>query len=112
MNGKWTAGLLAIPFVAAVTLSACSDQEFAKLDQDQDGKVSESEAAAKPEVAKEFDVLDANSDGNLERAEFARFETMEPSAEQQPSQQQQTQQQQPTQQQQEQATEPGSATSQ
>lgn len=48
-----------------------------KLDANQDGVISEAEAAAHPELAQRFQELDRNSDQRLEKAEFARFEVSE-----------------------------------
>lgn len=43
------------------------------LDANGDGVIDRDEAAAHPRLAKRFDVLDANKDGKLERAEMPRF---------------------------------------
>jgi hypothetical protein len=43
-------------------------------DKNSDGKISKSEAASDSKLAKQFDSLDANKDGNLDKGEFAKFE--------------------------------------
>lgn len=43
-------------------------------DKNSDGKISKSEAASDQKLAKQFDRLDSNKDGNLDKAEFAKFE--------------------------------------
>lgn len=43
-------------------------------DKNSDGKISKSEAASDQKLAKQFDKLDSNKDGNLDKAEFAKFE--------------------------------------
>jgi Ca2+-binding EF-hand superfamily protein len=44
------------------------------MDKDGDGMISEQEAAAKPDLAKDFQKYDKNGDGTLEEAEFSQFE--------------------------------------
>lgn len=48
-----------------------------KLDANQDGVISQSEASANPELAKQFRELDRDANQKLEKAEFARFEVTE-----------------------------------
>lgn len=43
-------------------------------DKNSDGKVSKAEAADNQKLAQQFDKLDANKDGNLDKKEFAKFE--------------------------------------
>jgi len=43
-------------------------------DKNSDGKVSKSEAATNQKLAQQFDSLDSNKDGNLDKKEFAKFE--------------------------------------
>jgi hypothetical protein len=43
-------------------------------DKNSDGKISKSEAASDQKLAKQFDKLDSNKDGNLDKGEFAKFE--------------------------------------
>lgn len=44
------------------------------VDKDANRKISKSEAKSNAALSKEFDSLDSNKDGNLDEAEFARFE--------------------------------------
>lgn len=48
--------------------------EFTKLDKDSDGKVSKKEAKSNKDLTAKWNTLDTNKDGNLDQAEFARFE--------------------------------------
>jgi len=48
------------------------DERFNKADANGDGKLSKSEAAAMPRVAKNFDAIDANHDGFVTKAEIAQ----------------------------------------
>lgn len=50
--------------------------EMAKLDEDKDGKVSESEAKADATWSKKFKKMDANSDGMVDAAELAALDSM------------------------------------
>ena len=43
-------------------------------DKNSDGKVSKAEAADNAKLAAQFDKLDNNHDGNLDKAEYAKFE--------------------------------------
>jgi hypothetical protein len=43
-------------------------------DKNSDGKVSRSEAANNQALSQQFDKLDTNKDGNLDKGEFAKFE--------------------------------------
>lgn len=50
-----------------------------QLDANQDGVISQAEAAAHPELSQRFQEIDRNGDQRLEKAEFARFEVTEES---------------------------------
>ena len=50
---------------------------YKDLDADQDGKISPEEAAALPALNDQWTVLDANADGMLDQAEFAKMEVKE-----------------------------------
>jgi hypothetical protein len=60
--------------VPGVDVDVNASASMAKSDKNSDGKISKSEAAADQKLAKQFDKLDANKDGNLDQAEFAKFE--------------------------------------
>jgi Ca2+-binding EF-hand superfamily protein len=47
------------------------DKLFARLDNDNDGKISKSEASKGPRLSKHFDAIDTNHDGFVTRAELA-----------------------------------------
>jgi Ca2+-binding EF-hand superfamily protein len=53
---------------------AAIEAAFAKVDANNDGKLSRDEAAAFPEFAPRFDALDRNKDGLLSLDEFAAYE--------------------------------------
>ena len=48
------------------------EARFNKADANGDGKLSKSEAAAMPRVAKNFDAIDADHDGFVSKAEIAQ----------------------------------------
>jgi Ca2+-binding EF-hand superfamily protein len=47
------------------------DKVFARLDNDNDSKISKSEASKGPRLSKHFDAIDTNHDGFVTRAELA-----------------------------------------
>lgn len=74
------AALLATASGVAVAGSqdAMKDKEstgYQALDANGDGVISPEEATADPRVAAQFDKLDTNGDSQLDKGEFARFET-------------------------------------
>lgn len=52
--------------------------DFIKLDRDKNGTLSKSEASRNKDLAKRWDVLDANKDSKLDPGEFALFEPSPP----------------------------------
>ena len=71
---------LALTALALLVSSAAvaGDKALYKdLDADQDGKISPEEAAALPALSDQWTVLDANADGMLDQAEFAKMEVKE-----------------------------------
>lgn len=50
---------------------------FSMLDINRDGVITQEEAQHYPELAETFDQLDERGDGQLDKAEFARFEVPE-----------------------------------
>lgn len=123
MKAKWTAPLMIATFSAALAVGtgvsatgmgggmksdehpgagAATDQDhgaihssmnFSDFDTNQDGLVSEQEAAANTRLMDRFHRLDSDNDGNLDKGEFAQFETQptqyEQEMEQPPAQEQQ-----------------------
>ena len=65
---------LGLPATPAVGVGANANLSLKSVDANKDGKVSKDEAAGNPQLADQFDKLDANHDGNLNQAEFAKFE--------------------------------------
>ena len=49
--------------------------DLGTLDRDRDGSISRTEATMNPTLSAQFPMLDKNSNGALEPAEFARFES-------------------------------------
>jgi len=72
-------------------LSPAQQREFEKLDTNHDGKISQEEAQADPELAKKFASLDKNNNGELDQAEFAQFEARPESGQNQEQNQNQPQ---------------------
>ena len=70
------AGHQAKPAPAAATTASKSDQEFAQLDQNQDGFLTKSEFPAKHALKAHFSMMDKNRDGKLEKKEFAAGQSM------------------------------------
>lgn len=60
----------------AMDHSQMAGAEFAKLDKNNDGKLSKSEIPSADSLSKHFDMLDANKDGSLSPAEFAKHHSM------------------------------------
>ena len=52
-----------------------AQNDFTTLDKDSDGSLTKTEAEKNKELAAQWDTLDANKDGKLDQAEFAKFET-------------------------------------
>ena len=71
MTKKIFYATLATLFLATGTV--CAGNSFETLDVDKDGAISQIEADAMPELAKQFADLDMNKDGKLDMDEFALF---------------------------------------
>jgi Ca2+-binding EF-hand superfamily protein len=55
---------------------SASSEKFASLDKNKDEKLSKTELQAEVTIAKEFDAIDANSDGYVSKPEYiARVES-------------------------------------
>jgi Ca2+-binding EF-hand superfamily protein len=52
-----------------------SQENFNKLDKDQNGYISQQEAKANKKLLEQWDSADADSDGQLELSEFSAFES-------------------------------------
>ena len=72
---KW---IFVSTFVASSALAATAmageTDRFTKLDADGNGVISSEEAAADPNLSKDWNTADVNQDGQLERAEFSALE--------------------------------------
>ena len=60
--------------VSAGDKSSTQDS-FNKLDADKDGYISQQEAKGNKKLIEQWDVVDADADGQLEMSEFSAFET-------------------------------------
>ena len=72
MLNKLTLPAIALLFSGASV--AAGPSVYQDLDADQDGAISQKEAAAMPKLTNKWQELDANADGKLDEAEFAKFE--------------------------------------
>ncbi len=74
MFKKLTLTALVVIFSGA-TIAADSDL-YKKIDTDNDGTINKEEASVIPILSEKWIELDENTDGKLDQAEFAKFETM------------------------------------
>lgn len=72
MLQKLTLTVLAL-FVSGVA-SAADKGMYEYLDVNNDGAITQAEATAMPGLSDKWDKLDANADGKLDEAEFAKLE--------------------------------------
>jgi hypothetical protein len=70
-------GLAALALLVSSVAVAGDQTLYKDLDADQDGQLSQEEAAALPALNDQWTVLDANADGMLDQAEFAKMEVNE-----------------------------------
>ena len=70
-------GLAALALLVSSVAVAGDQTLYKDLDVDQDGKINPEEAAALPALNEQWTVLDANADGMLDQAEFAKMEVEE-----------------------------------
>lgn len=78
MKANWMAGVAAAFFAAAAMAGVSGEDAMKALDANGDGIVSATEAEANPDLAREFGKYDSDGDGQLDRGEFSRFETIQP----------------------------------
>ena len=62
--------------VSSVAVSG-DKMSYKDFDANKDGNISPEEAAASPALTDQWTVLDANADGMLDQAEFAKMEVRE-----------------------------------
>jgi hypothetical protein len=55
-------------------LSKDQQQQFQKLDTNSDGRISQDEAKADPQLEQQFSSADSNHDNAVDQGEFAQFE--------------------------------------
>ncbi len=78
MNPSMKQAFLFAAFFTLASGAAFADDTFKQADTDQSGTISKQEAAALPELTETWETYDLNSDGELDEAEFARFELVMP----------------------------------
>ena len=69
-------------------LSQQQQQQFQRLDTNNDGQISQDEAQADPQLSKQFSTADSNRDDNISKGEFAQFEAQSGSSQSQGGQSQ------------------------
>jgi hypothetical protein len=74
MFKKLTLVSLVVIFSGAAV--AAEESLYTKIDVDKDGTINKEEAAPYPILSEKWGELDANADGMLDEAEFAKFETI------------------------------------
>jgi len=62
--------------LAAAAVIAAESKTDVALDADNNGTLSQEEAKAIPGLSEQWEVLDVNQDGQLDPAEFAKFEVV------------------------------------
>ena len=62
--------------MAAAAVIAAENSSDAVLDTDNNGTLSQEEAKAIPGLSEQWEALDVNKDGQLDPAEFAKFEVV------------------------------------
>lgn len=76
--------ILAGVCLASGTSAGQDNTSYQALDLDNDGIISEQEADAVPQLKEAWKQVDANMDGQVDRAEFSAFEITEPKEEASP----------------------------
>ena len=79
MLQKLTLAALAILVSGGAT--AADESMYKNLDANQDGAISQEEAAAMPGLNEKWVELDVNADGTVDEAEFAKMEVSAPESE-------------------------------
>jgi len=77
MLQKLTLAALAI-LVSGGATAAADESMYKNLDANQDGAISQEEAAAMPGLNEKWVELDVNADGTVDEAEFAKMEVSAP----------------------------------
>lgn len=74
MNGASAAGDSGNAMSSGNDQLSKDQQQFQKLDTNNDGKISQDEAKADPQLDKQFSSADSNHDNAVDQGEFAQFE--------------------------------------
>jgi len=75
-EGQMDHSKMGMPGMNAADHQKMAMEQFAKLDTNQDGKLSKTEIPDQHPLAAHFDMLDTNKDGSLSKAEFAKHDGM------------------------------------
>ncbi|ASD69470.1 EF-hand domain-containing protein [Pseudoalteromonas piscicida] len=65
---------LSIAGLSMVSASAFAGGDFEKLDTDDNGSISVTEASVSTSLTEQFADLDTNADGELSKSEYANYE--------------------------------------
>ncbi|RFA31350.1 hypothetical protein CAI21_01610 [Alkalilimnicola ehrlichii] len=65
--------VLGAALLALANPSFAQAPPFAEVDQDGDGIITREEAAQHAEISRQFDEIDRNQDGRLDRAEYEQW---------------------------------------
>lgn len=68
--------LTALVLIFSGATVAAEQSLYTKIDADKDGTINAKEASTYPMLSEKWNELDANADGVLDQAEFAKFETI------------------------------------
>jgi hypothetical protein len=68
--------LVALVIIFSGAAVAAEQSLYTKIDTDKDGTINKKEASSYPILTEKWKELDANADGTLDQAEFAKFETI------------------------------------
>ena len=63
------------PLSVAAGDSSTTKDSFNKLDKDKDGYISKQEAQSNKKLTEQWEMVDADANGQLEMSEFSAFET-------------------------------------
>jgi hypothetical protein len=76
MKKRTLATIIGMVSGLALSTAIYAGADFATLDANQDGSISADEAAADPELSKNWSTIDADENGMVDAAEFSAFEGM------------------------------------
>ena len=77
--------LLIAALAALATGSAIANDAYSALDADQNGAISQTEAAALPSLTEQWNTLDSDTNGELSVEEFSQFEMTDAAATEAPA---------------------------